>query len=49
MKTKNSTAMLKEIAEEAEIFSAILAKREEYTRDFVELFKAHDIKRMYLI
>lgn len=48
MKTKNSTAMLKEIAEEAEIFSAILAKREEYTRDFVELFKANDIKRMYL-
>ncbi len=48
MKTENSKAMLKEIAEESGIFAGILADRESYTRDFVKLFQTHDIKRMYL-
>lgn len=49
MKTIHAHAMLDEIAEESQIFSAILADKETYTRDFVRLCQSHNFKRIYIV
>ena len=49
MKTIHAHAMLDEIAEESQIFSAILADKETYARDFVRLYQSHNFKRIYIV
>lgn len=47
MKTKVSEVMLEEIKEESTLFNEILKDRLTITRDFVNLFKSHNFKRIY--
>lgn len=49
MKSEHAQDMLKEIKEEASIFASILEEKEKYVRGFVELFKSHIFKRIYLV
>ena len=49
MKSEHAQDMLKEIKEEAAIFSSILCEKEKYVSEFVQLFKRHDFKRIYLV
>lgn len=48
MKSENAKAMLNEIAEEVTLFEEILRDKERYTKGFVDLFRTHDFKRIYL-
>ena len=47
MKNPLSSIMLGYIKEEPALFRALLADRENLTRDFVQLFLTHDFKRIY--
>ena len=49
MKSEHARDMLREIAEEAEIFAQILKNKEQYIKDFVELYKTHSFKRIYIV
>ncbi len=49
MKSENSRAMLTAIEQEPELLQAIVDNHDHYTREFVELFKKHNFKRVYLI
>lgn len=49
MKSEHAQDMLKEIREEAAIFSSILAEKNKYIKEFTELFKSHNFKRIYLV
>lgn len=49
MSEKFSKAMFNEIAEESKIIRKILKEKDKYTSDFVNLFKTHEIKRIYIV
>jgi glucoselysine-6-phosphate deglycase len=45
----NNQAMLDEISEEPELFSRVLNDKEYYTKDFVQLFIGHTIKKIIFL
>ena len=45
----NNEAMIREIAQEPELFRHVLKNRKHYTEDFVELFRRKPIKRIYMV
>ena len=45
----NNQAMLDEISEEPELFARVLNAKEYYTKDFVQLFIDHAIKKIIFI
>ena len=48
MKTEQSGIMLEHILEESSLIRDMMERRREVTRDFVELFKTHSFKRIYI-
>ena len=47
MKEMNRNAMMDTIREQPGLIRELYEKRKEITKDFVDFFKSHDIKKVY--